>query len=106
MKTFVRTGLTLLALAACGQEGSFANEFEPNIQQEQRLDEVDHYLTKELGDGIDQVTSVNPFRMFSQPTGHTKHLKILSIHTDVLLAFLIQVSGAVRRLADMKQQPY
>ena len=61
MKTFVRAGLTLLALAACGQEGGFANEFEPKIQQEQRLDEVDHYLAKELGDGLDQVTSVNTF---------------------------------------------
>ena len=61
MKTFVRAGLTLLALAAFGQARSFAEELEPKLQQEQKLHEIDNYLTKELGDGLDQVTSVTTF---------------------------------------------
>lgn len=61
MKTFVRAGVTLLALAAFGQAGSFAEDLEPNLQQEQKLNVIDNYLTKELGDGHDQVTSVTTF---------------------------------------------
>lgn len=61
MKTFVRAGLTLLALAAFGQARSFAEEVEPKLQQEQKIHEIDNYLRKELGDGLDQVTSVTTF---------------------------------------------
>ena len=44
MKTFVRNGLTLLALAACGQTPGLAFEVESKPIQEQRLNEVDNYL--------------------------------------------------------------
>ena len=61
MKTFVRTGLTLLALAACGQTPGLAFEVESKPKQEQRLNDVDNYLTTELGTELDQVTSVTAF---------------------------------------------
>ena len=61
MKTFVRTGLTLLALSACGQTAGFAQEIESNLQQEQRLNEVDNYMANELDESVDQVTSMTAF---------------------------------------------
>ncbi|ABB34601.1 iron uptake porin [Synechococcus sp. CC9605] len=61
MKTFVRTGLTLLALSACGQTAGFAQEIESNLQQEQRLNEVNNYMAHELDESVDQVTTVTGF---------------------------------------------
>ena len=61
MKTFASTGLTLLALTALSQTPGLALEIESKPKQEQRLNEVDNYLTTDQSTGLDQVTSITEF---------------------------------------------
>lgn len=61
MNPFVRSGLTLLALAVCGQTTGFAQEFESKLQNEPKLTEVDNYLAPNTIQELNQVTSVTAF---------------------------------------------
>ena len=61
MNPFVRSGLTLLALAVSGQTTGFAQELESKLQNEPKLTEVDTYLTSDSIQELNQVTSVTAF---------------------------------------------
>ena len=61
MKRLFGTGVALLALTAYGPTSVVAQEFESAHQEEDRVNEIDKYLVKDSGDGLDQVTSVTTF---------------------------------------------
>ena len=61
MNPFVRSGLTLLALAVSGQTTGFAQELESKLQNEPKLSEVDNYLAPDSIQELNQVTSVTAF---------------------------------------------
>ena len=61
MNPFVRSGLTLLALAVSGQTTGFAQEFESKLKNEPKLTEIDSYLTPDSIQALNQVTSVTAF---------------------------------------------
>ena len=61
MNPFVRSGLTLLALAVSGQTTGFAQELESKLQNEPKLNEVDNYLAPDSIQELNQVTSVTAF---------------------------------------------